>query len=126
LAKVPTYLIRDNDSQYGVEFARTAAGVGIKVLKTPIATPNANAICERSQESVRRECLDLLFVLGQQHLYRLIKAYVSYFNLERPHQGIDQHLPVLSKPALPGSDSAQPIRVFPVLGGLHHAYRPAA
>jgi len=54
----PKYLIRDNDSKYSVEFARVAAGVGIKVLKTPVEAPNANTVCERFQKSVRRECLD--------------------------------------------------------------------
>ncbi len=122
----PKYLIRDNDSKYGVEFARAAATSGIKVLKTPVAAPNANAVCERFQESVRRECLEHLFVLGQRHLYRMIKAYVAYFNLERPHQWIDQCLPIPSDSVSLTSDSPQPIRVFPVLGGLHHIYRRAA
>ncbi|MEP7284840.1 MAG: hypothetical protein ABI947_03620 [Chloroflexota bacterium] len=60
-----TYLIRDNDGKYGAEFARAAAGAKIKVLKTPVAAPNANAVCERFQKSVRRERLDHLFVLNQ-------------------------------------------------------------
>ena len=91
-----------------------------------VEAPNANAVCEQFQESVRRECLDHLFVLGQRHLYRIIKAYVAYFNLERPHQGLDQGLPIPSDSISLASDSAQPIRVFPVLGGLHYFYRRAA
>ncbi len=122
----PRFLIRDNDGKFGPEFARVAAGAGIKVLKTPVAVPNANAVVERFQESVRRECLDHLFVLGQQHLYRIIKAYVAYFNLERPHQGIDQGLPIPSAPVSAGSACIQSVRVCPVLGGLHHVYRRAA
>lgn len=55
----------------------------------------------------------------------MIKAYVAYFNQERPHQGIDQCLPVPTDPISPASGSAQPIRAFPVLGGLHHAYHRA-
>ena len=103
-----------------------AAGAGIRVPKTPVAAPNANAVCERFQASVRRECLDHLFVLGQWHLSRMIKAYVAYFNLERPHQGIDQRLPIPSVPVSSGAPGIQSIRVFPVLGGLHHVYRRAA
>jgi putative transposase len=105
----PRFLIRDNDGKFGPEFARVAAGAGIKVLKTPVAAPNANAVCERFQGSVRRECLDHVFVLGQRHLYRIIKAYVDYFNLERPHQGIDQSIPVPSDRASLESNIAQPI-----------------
>jgi putative transposase len=88
--------------------------------------PNANAVCERFQESVRRERLDHLLVLNPNHLYRMIKAYVAYFNEARPHQSIDQHLPVPSNPASLRPDSAQPIRAFPILGGLHHSYHRAA
>ncbi len=75
---------------------------------------------------MRRECLDHLFVLGQRHLYHMIKAYVAYFNRECPHQGIDQDLPVPSNSDALASDGPQPIRVFPGLGGLHHVYRRAA
>src|SRR5260221_8942416 len=75
----PKYLVRDNDSTYGVAFAQIAAGAGIKVLKIPVAEPNANAVCERFQKSVRRDCLDHLFVLSQRHLHRIIQAYVSLF-----------------------------------------------
>ncbi len=122
----PRFLIRDNDGKYGPEFARVADGAGIKILKTPVAAPNANAVVERFQKSVRRECLDHLFVFGERHLHRLIKAYVTYFNLERPHQGLDQGLPIPSTPLTPGSADAQSIRAFPVLGGLHNVYRRAA
>jgi len=59
----PTYFIRGNDRKFGQQFTRIAAGTGIKILKTPIAAPNANAICERFLESIRHECLDHLFVL---------------------------------------------------------------
>jgi putative transposase len=61
----PKYLIRDNDNKYSWEFAGVAAGAGITVLKTPVAAPNANAVVERFQGSVRRECLDHMLVLGQ-------------------------------------------------------------
>jgi hypothetical protein len=43
----PKYLIRDNDAKFGSHFKQAAEGSGIKVLKTPIKAPNANANCER-------------------------------------------------------------------------------
>ena len=56
----------------------------------------------------------------------MIKAYVDYFNRERPHQGIGQRIPMpLDSDAL-NLGSPQLVRVFPVLGGLHHVYRCAA
>jgi transposase InsO family protein len=124
--QAPKYLIRDNDSKYGATFARVAAGAGIKVLKTPVKAPNANAICERFLRSVRRECLDHFFVLSQRHLSRILKAYVAYFNQERPHQGLAQQIPIPTPQSSPGSDQSPSIQVLPVLGGLHHMYRRAA
>ena len=83
----PRYLIRDNDGKYSSVFARVSAGSGIRILRTPVRAPRANAICERFLESVRRECLDHVLILGERHLRRVLREYVAYFNQERPHQG---------------------------------------
>ncbi len=56
--QTPKYLIRDNDRKFGLHFAGVATTSGIKVLRTPYRTPQANAICERFLGSVKRECLD--------------------------------------------------------------------
>jgi putative transposase len=119
----PKYLIRDNDRKFGLEFERVANGAGIKVLKTPIEAPKANAICERMLGSVRREALDHFLILGEKHLYKTLKAYRDYYNGKRPHQGIGQTIPQAEKPSTTQSGK---IVSIPVLGGLHHAYFRAA
>ena len=81
----PKYLIRDNDGKFGVGFARVATTSRIEILKTPSYAPCANAICERFLGSVRRECLDHLFILHEKQLQRLLHAYLLYFNQARPH-----------------------------------------
>lgn len=120
----PRFLIRDNDSKYGAEFARAASG--IEVLRTPIRAPKANAVCERFLGSVRRECLDHIFILNERQLHRKLKEYVTYFNTARPHQGIGHRVPLppvaLDSPQSNGDN----ITAFPVLGGLHHDYRRSA
>jgi len=121
----PRFLIRDNDGKYGPCFDRLAAASGIRVLRTPIRAPQANATCERFLGSVRRECLDHLLILGEAHLRRVLREYVAYFNTARPHQGIGQTIPSAPAPAPPSRISA-PIVALPVLGGLHHDYRRAA
>jgi len=83
-------------------------------------------VCERFQKSVRVECLDYLLILGQRHLYRMVKAYVDYFNQERPHQGLNQCIPASMDFGSAEPHAVLPIQVFPILGGLHHAYRRAA
>jgi putative transposase len=52
-----------------------------------------NAVVERFLGSVRRECLDHVFVLSERQLLRVLREYVFYFNAERPHQGIKQCVP---------------------------------
>src|SRR5947209_7370366 len=82
----PKYLIRDNESKFGVTFARVAKTSNITILKTPYHSPRANAICERFLGSVRRECLDHLFILQEKQLQRVLRAYVQYFNQARPQE----------------------------------------
>jgi putative transposase len=91
--QAPTYLIRDNDRKFSQSFAKVAATSGIKVLRTPYRTPQANAVCERFLGSVRRECLDHFFIWQEKQLHRLLKAYALYFNQTRPHQGLGQRIP---------------------------------
>jgi len=116
----PPYLIRDNDTKFGPAFARVAEDSGSAILRTADRAPKMNAVCERVLGSVRRECLDHLLILGEAHLRRALRAYVTYFNGARPHQGIDQQVPE----GVPGSSG--PIVATPVLGGLHHAYQRVA
>lgn len=123
--QAPRFLLFDNDSKYGREFARVAAQTGIEVLRTPFRTPRANAVCERFLRSVRNECLDHLLILSEEHLYRVMREYVRFFNFARPHQGIDQRIPE----GLPQHNAAraeEKIIAFPVLNGLHHDYQRAA
>jgi putative transposase len=123
----PRFLIRDNDDKYGQCFTRIAEDRRIEVLRTAVGAPQANSICERFTGSVRRECLDHIFILGERHLHRVIGEYVAYFNHARPHQGIDQRIPDPPEEALSGDTEGPPRIVgYPVLGGLHHDYRRAA
>ena len=124
----PRFLLRDHDGKYGARFAQLAEASGITVVRTPVGAPRANAIIERFLRSVRQECLDHLFLLGEGHLRRVLGEYVAYFNGDRPHQGRGQRVPVpsaLATPALTGSAGGDVI-ASPVLGGLHHTYRRAA
>jgi putative transposase len=124
--QAPKYLIRDNDSKFGPCFARVARTSGIKLLKTPVHAPRANAICERFLRSVRQECLDHLLIVKERQLQRVLHAYVSYFNQARPHQGIAQQIPEPSRSALSAHQAGEQVIARPVMGGLHHDYRWAA
>jgi transposase InsO family protein len=123
----PRFIIRDNDDKYWPEFDRAAKTSGIRVLPTPVRAPLANFVCERFVGSVRRDCLDHLFILGERHLLGALRAYVSHFNAGRPHQGLGQRVPcphatVQHRQA----PSTATIVARAVLGWLHHEYLWAA
>jgi putative transposase len=122
----PKYLIRDNDSKFGMSFARVAHTSNIEILKTPYYAPRANATCERFLGSGRRECLDHLLMLHEKQLYRVLNAYIHYFNRARPHQGIRQQIPEQKAGSVLPVHTGGKIISFPVLGGLHHDYRRKA
>ena len=66
-----------------------------------------------------------MLILGESHLYRVIKEYVKYFNQARPHQGIEQKIPE-GNLLVREDERKGKIIAFPVLNGLHHDYRRAA
>ena len=67
---------------------------GIHTVQTPFQAPNANAYAERWVRSVRGECLDKLIIVNDKHLTQVMNEYVTYFNTARPHQGIEQQIPI--------------------------------
>jgi transposase InsO family protein len=121
----PKFLIRDNDGKFGPAFAHLARASGIRIIRTPVRTPRANALIERFFGSVRRECLDHMLILGERHLHQVLCEHTRYFNQARPHQGIRQAIPTpAAGPRL--RQGMGTIRPVPVLGGLHHDYQRAA
>ncbi len=123
--KGPRFVIRDNDDKFGVDFDRVAKTSGIRILRTPVRAPQANAVCERYLGSARRECLDHILILGEHQMLRVLKRHIGHFNSGRPHQGIGQRVPAGSTPLHREGPNAEVIAV-PILGGLHHEYRWAA
>lgn len=53
----------------------------------------ADSFCERFIGSLRRECLDFFLIVHRKQLHNLVKAYLTYYNQQRPHQGIEQRIP---------------------------------
>ena len=124
--QAPKYLIRDNDGKFGSCFTRVATTSRIEILKTPYHAPRANAICERFPRSVRQEGLDHLLLLQEKQLQRVLYAYVAYFNRVRPHQGIQQQIPVSSGSSASTSHEGTRVVAVPILAGLHYDYRRVA
>ncbi len=71
------FLIRDRDSKFTAAFDAVFAGAGIRIIRTPIRAPRANAIAERFIGTLRRECLDHLLITGERHLTAVLREYVQ-------------------------------------------------
>jgi putative transposase len=63
-AEAVTFLIRDRDTKFTAAFDRMFTDVGLKILRSPVRAPRANAIMERWIGSRRRECRTNALVLS--------------------------------------------------------------
>jgi transposase InsO family protein len=123
LAKV-RFLVHDRDAKFSGAFDEIIRSEGVRVIKTPIRSPKANAVAERWVRTVRNECLDHILVFGRSHLEQVLRSYLAHFNAERPHRSL-QLVPPAGAPRSRGSPGEE-IRRRDVVGGLIHEYYAAA
>ena len=124
------FLIHDRDTIFSQMLDQSVYHLGLKVLKMPPRSPQANALCERLLGTLRRECLDFLIPLTENHLHRLLHAWVCHYNAVRPYMalgpGIPQPPPSLSVPLQAHRHRLSThlhVVARSILGGLHHEYR---
>jgi transposase InsO family protein len=84
------YLIRDRDSRFTTTFDTVFEAEGIEILRSPIRAPRANAICERMIGTIRRELLDKILILGEDHLRRVLTEWLHHYVSARPHRSLGQ------------------------------------
>ena len=126
------FLLHDRDSIFSAQLDESIRHLGLRVLKTPPKSPQANALCERLIGTLRRECLDFMIPLTENHLRRLLHLWAQHYNTGRPHMSLGPGIPQppASLPAalcehrhrLPHQSQ---VVACPILGGLHHDYRLA-
>jgi transposase InsO family protein len=123
------FLIHDRDGIFSQQLDQHVPHLGLRVLKTPVCSPQANALCERLLGTLRRECLDFLIPLTETHLRRLLHAWVCHYNAGHPHMALGPGIP---QPLFPSPVPRQAHRhrlpthlhvmTRSILGGLHHEY----
>ena len=113
----PRYMIRDRDRIYGAVVTRRLRAMGIRDKPIAPASPWQNGYAERLIGSIRRECVDHIIVLGEEHLRRILKNYAAYYNSVRTHRSLHKDAPMYRPVQRSGAISSQDI-----LGGLHHQY----
>jgi putative transposase len=114
------FLIRDRDTKFTATFDAVFAGANIRIIRTPIQAPRANAIAERFIGTLRRECLDNLLITGPRHLAAVLQEYLAHYNTQRPHRSLGQRPPAGATPPRSGA-TTRPLR-RDRLGGLIHEY----
>jgi transposase InsO family protein len=117
------FLIRDRDTKYSGCFDEVFHSEGIRIVKTPVRAPRANAIAERFARTIRTECLDWLLILNRRHLEHVVRVYTDHYNRQRPHRALELNPPNPPEPTLPASGE---IQRRDRLGGLIHEYYRAA
>jgi putative transposase len=118
--------VRDRDSKYSRDFDEVFRSDGIRVIGTPVRAPRANAHAERWVQTLRRECLDWILILGRRHLERVVRSYIKHYDSHRPHRALGQRPPDGKAPPLTEHQGLAHINRRDWLGGLLHEYAAAA
>ena len=122
------FLIRDRDAKFTASFDEVLRAEGVRIVRTPVKAPRANAFAERFVGTVRRECLDRMLIFGCQHLEVVVHEYVEHYNTHRPHRSLGQ-LPPRPKyitPTKPRNVDSARLQRSDRLGGVIHEYRLVA
>jgi transposase InsO family protein len=119
------FLIRDRDSKFTTSFDAAFDAIGIKLIKTPLRAPRANAIAERFVGTVRRELLDRLLIVNQRHAAAVLLAFERHYNDHRPHRTLGQAAPLRPLPHAT-STAVDNIERRDRLAGLIHEYQHVA
>jgi transposase InsO family protein len=115
----PRYLLRDRDCIYGCEFRKRVKSMGIAEVLTAPRSPWQNPFAERVIGTIRRELLDHVIVLNEQHLRRRLRSYLRYYHGSRTHLALEKDAP---EPRAVEPPEQGRIVALPQVSGLHHRY----
>lgn len=79
------YLIHDRDRIFSRNLDDSIRALGVEAQRSPVASPKANAMCERVIGTIRRGCLDWMIPLSEAHLRSILKEWTTHYNKGRPH-----------------------------------------
>ncbi len=83
-------------------------------------SPWQNGVAERWVGSCKREIIDDVIVFNEDHLRRLLRDYVSYYNADRVHTPL-RDAPE-GRAVEPRPSSGAKVVGLSRVGGLHHRY----
>ena len=115
------YAVFDRDSIFNADVVTLLKATGLRPKRTSVQAPWQNGTAERWVGSCRREILDHVIALNEQHLRRLIRDYVNYHHEDRIHDSLDKDAP--NKRTVEPKPAGNPTLIsLPRLGGLQHRY----
>ena len=117
------FLVHDRDAKFTNAFDEIFRTEGMRVIRTPIQAPNANAYAERWVRTLRADCLDRILILVRRHLQHVLRVYRRHYNEHRPHRALDLVPPNGRDPTSPNAPDR--LRRRDLLGGLIHEYEAA-
>jgi len=122
------FLIRDRDSKFTAAFDDVFAGNNVRIVKTPVRSPKANAYVERWVRTARAEVTDRMLIAGPRHLNAVLDQDAVHYNEHRPHRARSLRPPSAAEiaPAVITNLAAPKIRRRRVPGGLINEYEQAA
>ncbi len=87
-------VIHDHDSKFAGPADTVFRAEGIRVIKTPVGAPTADAHMERQIGSGRRECFEWILIFGRRHLERVTAEWVEHYNTAGPHRSLELRTPI--------------------------------
>jgi len=114
------FMTHDNDSIFSDRVEEWISSLGIEPKRTALRSPWQNGIAERWVGTVKRDLLDHVIVIDEEHLRRPLLEYVEYYNRERVHTRLRDSptpRPAEEKPS-PHAQVVGRTR----LDGIHHRY----
>ena len=115
------YVIFDRDHKFDAEVLAFLNATGLEVKRTSVQAPWQNGIAERWIGSCRREILNHIIPLNEEHLRRVMRDYVHYHEQDRLHDSLEKDAPNRRAVEQRPESNAKVISI-PRLGGLHHRY----
>ena len=117
----PRYAILDRDGKYGHAVPAALQNLGVKPVRTAPRSPWQNPYVERFGGTLRRELFDKIIVFNEKQLHRLVHEFVTYYQEDRCHLGLEKDTPNPRVVTPPPSPSARVV-ALPRVGGLQHRY----
>ena len=119
------FLIRDRDAKFTAAFDAVFTAIDVRIIKTPVRAPRANAIAERFVGTLRRELLDCILIINQRHDATVLRECQHHYNSRRPHRTLGQAAPLRPLPQ-PTTKDPNTVQRRDRLGGLLHEYQQVA